>query len=260
MITLIDQPLRFLRYKKLKSKKTYVNFFVLNLLGLSISGSFFIWLSNNGTIDFWITEHFFDSVSHTFSFQSSPLLESIGHTSLKNLTALFLIAGILLSVASYLMPSLYSLRRPLIAFCVMAGVSVLFISYLKSISVHACPWDLQMYGGRAQWFPLFSEMLTPTSQGHCWPGGHASGGFALLAGYFSFRDHRPYWARIFLIAGFVFGSLMGFVQIVRGAHFLSHNLWTLWFVWSICLGIDALFRFASLHQKKLNRNQFAEPA
>lgn len=231
---------------------------MINVIGLSIAGLLFIWLSNNGTVDFWITEHFFDRVSHTFPLQTSFFLENVGHTFLKNLTALFLFIGIFLSIASYFLSALRPLRRPLIVFCVMATASALFISLLKSTSIHACPWDLQMYGGRAPWLPLFSEMLATTSPGHCWPGGHASGGFAILAGYFSFKDYRPYWARAFLISGGVFGSVMGFIQIMRGAHFLSHNLWTLWFIWLICLGIDAVFRFISFSQKKWSCCQCAE--
>ncbi|MFC7299587.1 PAP2 family protein [Herminiimonas aquatilis] len=230
-------------------KKNYQSFYIFNVIGLTITGLLFVWLSNNGTIDFWITKHFYDDELHIFSFQNSKFLESIGHKFLKDLTACILIVGILLSIASYVIAALRPLRRPLIGFCVMAIASALFISYLKSISIHSCPWDLQMYGGQAKWFPLFSGFLTANSQGHCWPGGHASGGFALIAGYFSFREYRPHLASAFLFSGFLFGSLMSFVQIVRGAHFLSHNLWTLWFIWTICLVIDGIFRLICLLQK-----------
>jgi membrane-associated PAP2 superfamily phosphatase len=27
---------------------------------------------------------------------------------------------------------------------------------------------------------------------------------------------------------------MSLVQVIRGAHFLSHNLWSLWIVWAVC--------------------------
>ncbi len=232
--------------------KTYARFFLMNVIGLSIAGLFLIWLSNNGALDFWITNQFFDSVTQTFPFQNSPFLEKVGHTFLKNLTAFFLIAGILLSIASNVVSVLLPLKRPLLNFCLMAAASALSISFLKSTSVHACPWDLQMYGGQAPWLALFADVLETNNPGHCWPGGHASGGFALVAGYFAFRVDRPCWARIFLILGFVFGSVMSFVQIMRGAHFLSHNLWTLWFVWSICFGFDAVLRFIAEKQKKLN--------
>lgn len=47
-----------------------------------------------------------------------------------------------------------------------------------------------------------------------------------------------------LIGGLALGTVMGAVQMMRGAHFLSHNLWTLWVVWAACFAIDVLIRFA----------------
>ncbi|EMU16832.1 hypothetical protein ABNIH16_20160, partial [Acinetobacter baumannii ABNIH16] len=33
--------------------------------------------------------------------------------------------------------------------------------------------------------------------------------------------------------GILLGFMMGWAQMMRGAHFLSHNLWTGWVVWAI---------------------------
>jgi membrane-associated PAP2 superfamily phosphatase len=38
----------------------------------------------------------------------------------------------------------------------------------------------------------------------------------------------------------VMGAVMSVVQMARGAHFLSHNLWSVWLVWATCFVIDAL--------------------
>src|SRR5690606_16500174 len=81
---------------------------------------------------------------------------------------------------------------------------------------------------------------SPAGPGLCWPGGHASGGFALAAAYFVLRDSRPHSARWMLAIGLLFGCVMSIVQMVRGAHFLSHNLWSLWLVWATCFVIDVL--------------------
>ena len=35
------------------------------------------------------------------------------------------------------------------------------------------------------------------------------------------------------------------VQMLRGAHFLSHQLWTLWWCWAVCLAVYGLFRWRS---------------
>ena len=113
-------------------------------------------------------------------------------------------------------------------FC-MVIVSTCFIGLLKSQSAHACPWD----------------MITPTddgilwdfsaSNGHCFPGGHASSGFALIAGYFIYRLSERKRAYFFLFSALILGFALGWAQMMRGAHFFSHNLWSAWIIW--CLNV-----------------------
>ena len=114
-------------------------------------------------------------------------------------------------------------------------ISTTTISVLKHLSNHACPWDLLLYGGTQPYIPLFGPLPIGATAGHCFPGGHASGGFALLAFYFGFRETEPRLAKVGLLAGIIFGFAMGWAQMMRGAHFLSHNLWTMWIVWMILL-------------------------
>ena len=78
------------------------------------------------------------------------------------------------------------------------------------------------------------------------PGGHASSGFALLVGYFIYRTTRPKRAYFFLLAALILGFAMGWAQMMRGAHFLSHTLWTGWIIWGLNVMAYALFadRFA----------------
>jgi membrane-associated PAP2 superfamily phosphatase len=69
------------------------------------------------------------------------------------------------------------------------------------------------------------------ARGRCFPGGHASAGFALMAFYFAWRDTDATLARWFLGVALVAGMVMGWTQMMRGAHFLSHNIWSAWVVW-----------------------------
>lgn len=233
---------------------SYRRFAIVNVAGLMLAGLLFIWLSRDGTLDFWLTQQFFDPVTHSFPWKKAHYLDLLGHVFLKNATALILVAGIALSVASNWVRILRPWRQPLILSCIMAGCAALLVSVLKHNSVHACPWDLAMYGGDALWYPLLDWVSPVVELGRCWPGGHASGGFALVAGYFAFRDRQPKWAYYFLVIGLVMGSLMGAVQIVRGAHFLSHNLWTLWFVWCSCFAIDGLVRLVKYAADKKSKS------
>jgi membrane-associated PAP2 superfamily phosphatase len=77
--------------------------------------------------------------------------------------------------------------------------------------------------------------------GRCFPAGHASTGFAFLGGYFAFRHDVPKTARIWLIAALATGFVLGACQQLRGAHFMSHTLWTGWLSWMVALVSDPLF-------------------
>jgi membrane-associated PAP2 superfamily phosphatase len=223
-------------------ENSYRRFALINLIGLAFSALLFTWISRSGTLDFWIAQRFFDPVTHGFPLKNAKQLVFFGHTLLKNVTSLGLVIAIVLALASSWIDMLRPWRRALISFCVMAGGAALAVQQLKGGSVHACPWDLAMYGGHDAWFPLFDRINAAVELGRCWPGGHASGGFAIIAGYFALRSQQPQWARRILWLGLGLGTVMGGVQMVRGAHFLSHNLWSLWVVWASCLALDAALR------------------
>ena len=48
---------------------------------------------------------------------------------------------------------------------------------------------------------------------------------------------RPAWRWMALAAGLMIGAIFGWTQQVRGAHFLSHDLWTLLICWVVALGL-----------------------
>ena len=58
--------------------------------------------------------------------------------------------------------------------------------------------------------------------------------FALLSGWFALRGSRPALARAWLLAVLLAGLAFGAAQMLRGAHYASHTLWTAWFCWLIC--------------------------
>jgi membrane-associated PAP2 superfamily phosphatase len=125
------------------------------------------------------------------------------------------------------------------------GVSVgslLAISALKQHSLTSCPWELREFGGRVPFVSHWSLQLSDGGPGHCFPSGHASSGFGLLVGYWLLRDASQRAARVWLAMALVLGVLCGGVQLVRGAHFLSHSLWTAWCCWAIALAAASLRR------------------
>ena len=112
-------------------------------------------------------------------------------------------------------------------FFIMVCLSTLLIAQIKKITNHACPWDL-VEATPQGYLWHFKDRV-----GHCFPGGHASSGFALMVGYFLFKDKSKSSALFFLVSALILGFAMGWAQMMRGAHFLSHNLWTAWWIWTL---------------------------
>lgn len=105
---------------------------------------------------------------------------------------------------------------------------------MKRFSNTSCPWDLDEFGGTAHYVSHWAFGLTDGGDGHCFPSGHATAAFAFLALYFLWRKHRPVLARRVLIGVLAVGALFGWAQLMRGAHYPSHTLWSAWWCWTIC--------------------------
>jgi membrane-associated PAP2 superfamily phosphatase len=126
-------------------------------------------------------------------------------------------------------------RLQLAATTLLAGLAV---SLLKLGSATSCPWELSEFGGLAQYASHWT--LNPDGgSGRCFPAGHAASGFSFLGGYFAFRPTDSRMGRIWLATAVGAGLLLGLAQQWRGAHFMSHTLWTAAICWSIALAVDA---------------------
>jgi membrane-associated PAP2 superfamily phosphatase len=112
------------------------------------------------------------------------------------------------------------------------------IGLLKAYSDVYCPWDLQRYGGGQPFHHLFDPVPPPGKPdcGRCFPAGHASGGFALMA--LALLLEGPRARRAGLALGLITGWTMGIYQMLKGAHFLSHTIATM-FIAAIIIQIIA---------------------
>ncbi|QJW84804.1 hypothetical protein HK414_17725 [Ramlibacter terrae] len=75
--------------------------------------------------------------------------------------------------------------------------------------------------------------------GRCFPAGHASSGFALFGGYFAWRGVDARTAHRWLAGAGAGGLVLGLAQQWRGAHFMSHTLWTAVVCWWVAAAVDA---------------------
>jgi membrane-associated PAP2 superfamily phosphatase len=118
-------------------------------------------------------------------------------------------------------------------------LSVAVVALLKSANPTACPWSLTTYGGAAEPISHWLWWVTPEGgRGGCFPAGHASAGFGFIGGYFVFRPVAPVLARRWLVVAVAAGLLLGISQQWRGAHFMSHTLWSGWLCWCLAWALD----------------------
>lgn len=190
---------------------------------LVLSAMFLIWLSRSESWDMAISQMWYDPLTQRFPWKDNVWLDVINHRLLKDLVigggVLLLITGIVRRQWRWVLVAL------------LMGIGPLVVGVLKSSSAHSCPWDLVQFGGHAVSYPLFGSIPENSGPGRCFPGGHASSGFSAMALFFLFWPRRPRLAWCCWWAALVLGTAMGFGQIMRGAHFMSHNLWAAWWVW-----------------------------
>jgi membrane-associated PAP2 superfamily phosphatase len=113
------------------------------------------------------------------------------------------------------------------------------VGLLKIATNVDCPWDLSEFGGDRPYVTLFGDRPDDLPRAECFPGAHASSGFALVCFYFAWRDRARRRARWALAGAIAVGVLFSFAQEARGAHFLSHDLASAALVWTIQLGFYA---------------------
>ena len=115
------------------------------------------------------------------------------------------------------------------------------ISLLKYLSKSSCPWDLAAFGGTATQLSHWNFVLADGGPGKCFPSGHVSGAFALLGVSYAIRPISAKIANWALVAVLALGTILGAGQVLRGAHFVSHVLYSAWLCWLICFVSDRVY-------------------
>lgn len=185
-------------------------------------------------LDTIVSGWFFDRAANAFPLRYSTFLEVVMHQWTKELVIVAAVLVIVLYAMSFVMHELRGLRRVLLFLSLGLSLAPLTVALMKAGSVRHCPWNLSEYGGFAPHLTLFDAATNAVQAGHCFPAGHASTGFCLLAFYFAGRAlGRPALARAGLFLGIAAGLVLGAGRILQGAHFLSHVLWSGLVCWTI---------------------------
>jgi membrane-associated PAP2 superfamily phosphatase len=205
--------------------------------GLTLLGCFILlqfWFPVGGQLDLMLIQPW-TGTHGQFPWRYDWFLEKLNHKYIKNLLILCDVSFLALWLASFKLQRLHAQRWQYAYLFWILILSTSVVGILKSQSGYACPWNMTQ--ATTTGFLWNFNM----SHGHCFPGGHAATGFALMTGFFAFRKTAPKRAYFYLVAGLILGFAMGWAQMMRGAHFLSHNLWTAWVVWSCNVALYPFF-------------------
>lgn len=183
---------------------------------------------------------FFDGLHGRWIGAGNWWIEDVIHTGGRWAVRVTVLGAVVLWITTYYNRKLHTLRRPTAYFIVSVVLSMGIVGLLKTVTNVDCPWDLTLFGGRYPFVHLFSHRPTGLRAGHCFPAAHASSGYALLALYFIFRERSAALARVGLMFGIGVGLIFGLAQQARGAHFVSHDVWSSFITWMVALTIYAV--------------------
>jgi membrane-associated PAP2 superfamily phosphatase len=212
------------------------------LVTLPLAGTAALLALEATDLDRIVQSWFFDPLTGGFPLRYNTFLEVVLHYWTKYVVALIAglaIAGFLLS---FTVAALRPHRRLLLFVSASIALSTAAVTSLKLVSGKHCPWDLEQYGGLLPYTKLLEPAPPAAASGHCFPAGHASTGFSLLAFYFAGRARcSPRLARAGLILGLSAGLVLGFGRMLQGAHFLTHVLWSGVVCWLVILLLYVTF-------------------
>jgi membrane-associated PAP2 superfamily phosphatase len=191
--------------------------------------------------DLWLADRIYALSGNSWSLREAWLTQTMIHEGGRLVVTLLASALLGSAVASLVMPSLARWRRGIWYLLASSVASALTISVLKDLTHVDCPWDLLRYGGDLPYVRIFAPHPRSFEYGACFPAGHASAAYAWLGAYYVAHEYAPRWKGRVLAVVLGAGVLFGFAQQLRGAHFISHDLWTLGICWCCATALYALF-------------------
>lgn len=213
---------------------------IRSMLLLAATALVLVWLGRGTDIDLVLADRMFDRAAGVFPWRHAWLTEAFSHGILKLALTAAAVLTVLAAAVDLVRPRLAPGLRLRLRIVALSAILVpLVTSTLKRESIAHCPWDLERYGGGEAYVRLFDALPQGALAGHCLPGGHASAALWLLSLVVFWLPHAPRKAMAAAAATAAFGLAVGWMQQLRGAHFLTHTLWSLWIAVALVLAVTA---------------------
>jgi len=192
-------------------------------------------------IDLRVQDRFYDPVRGWRIDRDARMPRLIFYQSPKWILGVFAI-GLL---ACILAPAAFAARMPLspihagfLLTCILvAPVTAWFIKKLTGV-LYPCYVD--RYGGKEPYRTLLESIpkVPGRVRGRGFPAAHCSGAFALMALYFVLPGPARW---VGLGVGLAAGWIVGTYQMLKGVHYLSHTIVTMFLAWMIILILSRAF-------------------
>lgn len=213
-------------------------------LALLTSALAIVLLGQFTNIDLVLADRYWDVPTKTFPLLHHWLTEGVIHGWLKQV---FVVSGAVIVIVTIVdcfknLPWIKpNYRRGLRLASIAAILISASVSLLKKMSFSHCPWDIDRYAGYAPYVRILDLIPTGITPGGCMPAGHATSTLWVAAMCLVFLPSRAKRGWLVLIIGLILGLIFGWSQQMRGAHFFTHTLWSIWITCAIIATLQRQF-------------------
>lgn len=191
-------------------------------------------------LDRTVADYFYLLQGHSWAWKDAWIAEVLFHRGARALSLMLVLVLLAFAIASYFGGWLTVHKKALFYLFFATSGSSFLVSFLKSSLAVSCPWEFERYGGNLIYSNVVEQFFLRNGAG-CFPAGHASAGYAWVSCYFFGLYYQSKWSRAGLIIPLFAGLVLGLVQQIRGAHFISHDVFTLALCWFFSLGLFWVF-------------------
>jgi membrane-associated PAP2 superfamily phosphatase len=207
-------------------------------VGLIVTGIALLALNRWTDVDLILADYAFDRARGVFPWRDAWFAAVFMHVWVKKALVAVGAGVVIVTVLdalfrpTWLQPWVRA-RLRIVALCALA--IPLAVGTARRHALSHCPWDIDRYGGHAPYVRLLDAAPSDTAPGHCFPAAHATSGLWLAAFAVFWMPHRMRTAGLVFALGIGAGFGLGWMQQLRGAHFLSHTLWSVWIASAVVL-------------------------
>jgi membrane-associated PAP2 superfamily phosphatase len=222
-------------------------------VGLTVTGVVLLALNRWTDLDLILADYAFDRARAVFPWRDAWFAAVFMHVWVKKALVAAGAGVVIVTAVDVLhrlscIPPWMRTRLRIVALCALAVP--LAVGAVRPHAASHCPWEIDRYGGHAPYVRLLDAAPSGTVPGHCFPAAHATSALWLAAFAVFWMPHRMRTAGLVFALGVGAGLGLGWVQQLRGAHFLSHTLWSAWIAAAIVLLFTRLLLGSERHAAK----------